>query len=150
MPKKKKPKDPFSELTWGDLEAWAGHRIVTRGKNYQRQGHVSNLFQTAEGGLVAWVEGTKRYATLVEIDEHGDPESVCTCPYGNDCKHAVATVLEYLAYLKADSRMGELSSEPTSDPYAETTVDGNTRFAGGKTDTAVVIRIYDDWIISIS
>ena len=52
MPKKANPKDPFMELTWADMEAWAGYRIVFRGKGYQRQGVVSNLAQTADGGAI--------------------------------------------------------------------------------------------------
>lgn len=96
------------ELTWSDLEVWAGDRIVSRGKNYQQQGVVLKLAQTADGGLTAYVQGTRRYAVLVKIDEDGEPESICTCPYGNDCKHAVATVLEYLAYVKAGKKVPKL------------------------------------------
>ena len=41
--KKKEPIDPFSKLTWEDLEEWAENRIVARGRSYQRSGAVRDL-----------------------------------------------------------------------------------------------------------
>jgi uncharacterized Zn finger protein len=99
MARKRRETDPFEALTWMDLEAWAGDKIVARGKSYQRNGHVKELARTADGKLAAWVEGTERYAVLVYFDG-GMLESNCTCPYWDDCKHAVATVLEYMDYIK--------------------------------------------------
>jgi hypothetical protein len=63
MPKKKTRLDRFSDLTWNDIEEWAGGKIVSRGKSYQRQGRVSDLAVTDDGSLIAWVDGTVRYAT---------------------------------------------------------------------------------------
>ncbi len=37
--------------------------------------------------------------------EKGKPASVCTCPYGTACKHAVATVLVYLEAVKAKTEV---------------------------------------------
>ncbi len=96
MAKRKARKDPFARLTWRDLEQWAGSRIVSRGQNYQKQGRVSELARTDDGGLIAWVDGSHQYATKVVIGKDGALDSVCTCPYQSDCKHGVATVLEYL------------------------------------------------------
>jgi uncharacterized Zn finger protein len=96
MPNKKTPLDRFSDLTWNDIEAWVGGKIVSRGKNYQQQGRVSDLAVTDDGSLIAWVDGSERYATRVVIDEDGLPDSICTCPYERDCKHGVAVVIEYL------------------------------------------------------
>jgi uncharacterized Zn finger protein len=91
----------FADLTWADLEAWAGNRIVSRGKNYQREGNVRDLALTPEGGLVAWVKGARRYATQVKMGKSGRLDCECTCPFEGNCKHAVAVVLEYLAFQKA-------------------------------------------------
>jgi uncharacterized Zn finger protein len=96
MPKKKTHLDRFADLTWNDLEAWAGGTIVTRGKNYQRHGRVADLAVTDDGSLIAWVDGSERYATRAVMDEDGLPYSICTCPYASDCKHGVAVVIEYL------------------------------------------------------
>jgi uncharacterized Zn finger protein len=108
-----KPFDPFADLTWHDLDQWAGSRIVGRGRKYQQQGRVSKLAQTDQGTLIAWVKGTERYATIVMMDEVGLPESTCTCPYGIDCKHGVAVVLEYLECLE------KVRPAPTADKNDE-------------------------------
>jgi len=65
MARKRKQADPFEALTWNDLTDWAGSKIVSRGKNYQRNGYVKDLARTTDGNLVAWVDGTERYATRV-------------------------------------------------------------------------------------
>ena len=96
MPKKKTQLDRFADLTWNDIEAWAGGKIVSRGQNYQRQGRVADLAVTDDGSLIAWVDGSERYATRVVMDEDGLPDSICTCPYELNCKHGVAVVIEYL------------------------------------------------------
>jgi uncharacterized Zn finger protein len=98
MPKRKKRK--FTELTWDDLEEWAGSKIVARGKDYQRNGHVSGLARIKDNGLIAWVRGSEEYATKVIMDSDGLPESECTCPFQFDCKHGVAVVLEYIEQVK--------------------------------------------------
>ena len=84
----------FKQVTWPELEDWAGATIAARGQSYQRSQRVTNLARTSEGGVVAWVQGTHRYATLVDMDEQG-LSSACTCPYEDTCKHAVAVVLAY-------------------------------------------------------
>jgi uncharacterized Zn finger protein len=95
----------FSALTWSDLEEWAGSRIVGRGRSYQQQGQVSGLSLTEDDALIAWVDGTARYATKVIMDERGLPESICSCPYEIDCKHGVAVVLEYLRWMEKNRRV---------------------------------------------
>ena len=109
--KKQKSSDPFSKLTWEDLEEWAGSVIVGRGRPYQRNGAVENLGRTEGGTLAAWVRGTRRYATRVRPTERNGLESACTCPYWDTCKHAVAVVLEYLERLKTDSAIGEIDED---------------------------------------
>ena len=96
---KGKDKDPFQDLTWSDLEQWAGKKTLSRGKSYQRGHRVHDLRKTAETGLIAWVQGGRRYATRVSL-EGGDLESFCDCPVGGTCKHAVAVVIEYLESMK--------------------------------------------------
>jgi uncharacterized Zn finger protein len=93
--------DPFKDLTWDDLQEWAGATVVSRGQRYQRSGHVRDLARTAHGGLIAWVQGTRRYATTIETEDKALIPA-CTCPYGGACKHAVAVVLEYLEHVRED------------------------------------------------
>lgn len=94
----------FFDLTWKDLETWAGSRIFKRGKEYQGDGRVVDLAIARDGSLVATVDGTRPYATQVWCDMDG-LSSDCTCPYESDCKHAVAVVLEYLALVEDDEEI---------------------------------------------
>lgn len=85
----------LQDLSWSDLESWAGSRVVSRGKSYHRGKMVKELAISDAGDLVAWVSGSTTYATRVFIDK-GALASVCTCPYYGACKHAVAVILEFL------------------------------------------------------
>lgn len=109
----------FSKLTWEDLTEWAGSKVVARGKSYRSD--VEDLRVTADGGLLAWVQGGDRYATLVSLSKTGKLSSVCTCPYESSCKHAVAVVVAYLDEVRNkkkipvaeedDERFDELNDE---------------------------------------
>lgn len=101
MPHPKIP-SPFLQLTWDDIEVWAGEKIAARGKSYQKQGRVSELAITEEGGLLAWVDGTRPYATYVTMLDDDLPDAVCTCPYACDCKHGVAVVMDYLEHIRGN------------------------------------------------
>jgi uncharacterized Zn finger protein len=120
--------DRFAELTWNDLQEWAGSSTVARGRSYQRNHQVQELVCTPSGSLLAWVQGTQRYATQVEITEGGLTSS-CTCPIGYSCKHAVATVLDYLEHLKhkinipivteSDRRLALLQEDQDEDTWSD-------------------------------
>ncbi len=69
----KKTKKDFQNLTWFDLESWAGSRVVSRGKSYQRSKLVKDLAITQSGDLVAWVRGSTTYATKVSFDKGSLP-----------------------------------------------------------------------------
>src|SRR4030042_2332399 len=99
MKKESLKKDLFEKLGWHDLEQWAGSRVLSRGQGYHRDHRVQGLAQTQTSGIIAWIQGGQRYATEVDFED-GELISVCTCPYGNNCKHAVAVVLEYLDHVK--------------------------------------------------
>jgi uncharacterized Zn finger protein len=107
--------DRFKNLTWDDLEEWAGSRVLSRGQSYQRSHRVQELAQTKSGELVAWVQGEKRYATQVDF-KGGELTSTCTCPYRGACKHAVAVVLEYLDHLRKSLEIPQITRQ---DPRIE-------------------------------
>jgi uncharacterized Zn finger protein len=92
-------KDSFSGLSWNDLETWVGNKTLQRGRSYSKR--VSHLCRTSMDGLLAWVQGTHRYATHVYFE--GDLSSRCSCPVGTNCKHAVAVVVAYLDEIKKSS-----------------------------------------------
>lgn len=80
------------KLTFEDLQDWVGETILNRGKGYVKR--VDQLSRTEDNTLVAWVTGSERYATSARVDEAGDFEYFCTCPYNwGPCKHTVAVIL---------------------------------------------------------
>jgi uncharacterized Zn finger protein len=105
----------WRDLTWDDLEAWAGSRSLERGRSYQRTHRVQQLAVSSGGILVAWVLGGQRYATEVGMRaSRGGVKlfSRCTCPLGiSGCKHAVAVVVQYLEVLKSGTSIPEASDE---------------------------------------
>ena len=101
--------DRFQELTWEHIETWAGSRTLSKGQGYQRSKRVDELAITPSGGLIAWVQGSSRYATFVEFEDDA-LVSQCTCPYGQKCKHAVATVLEYLEKIRRNVNIPVIGS----------------------------------------
>ena len=54
----KRANKDFEDITWFDLESWAGSKIVSRGRSYQRNKYVNELAITGSGELLAWVEGS--------------------------------------------------------------------------------------------
>ena len=80
------------KLTFDDLRDWAGETILNRGKGYVKR--VERLSRSQDSVLVAWVIGNERYATSVHVDDAGNFDDFCTCPYAwGPCKHAVAVIL---------------------------------------------------------
>ncbi|MBU4567282.1 MAG: hypothetical protein KKE29_21400 [Proteobacteria bacterium] len=96
--KKALPPASFADLTWDQLKEWAGTKIVARGKSYLT--NVEKPAVTEDGGLLAWVLGTERYATHVWFMDN-ELLSLCTCPYEwGPCKHAVGLILVGIDALK--------------------------------------------------
>ncbi|MCZ7663784.1 MAG: hypothetical protein M5U22_13025 [Thermoleophilia bacterium] len=93
------------------------------------------MAQTEDGALVAWVDGSDRYATKVVTDDDGMPDSICTCPYECDCKHGVAVLLEYLERVEhnrrvpqageGDERLELLADENRDDEIGENQIDSS-------------------------
>ncbi|TFH03618.1 MAG: SWIM zinc finger domain-containing protein, partial [Methanosarcina sp.] len=108
MASEKENADLFRALKWSDIEEWAGSKTISKGKDYQLAGRVKVLKRTPEGGLLAMVRGRREYFTEVSL-ENGELSSICTCPVGLDCKHGVATVLEYIDTLKQGKEVPVLS-----------------------------------------
>lgn len=97
--------DHLKKLTFDDLHAWAGEKIVERAKGYVSR--VGSLSHTGEDELAAWVRGSERYATAVQFAAKGKLHAFCTCPYdwGTPCKHAVALVLAAAEQIKQGKAM---------------------------------------------
>lgn len=110
------PSEVWSELTWDDLDEWAGARTVSRGRSYQRNGRVKQLCISESGTLLAWVYGGDRYACRVDLDTTKRKRSEritseCSCPVGLACKHAVAVIVEYLEAVQAGTAVADASDD---------------------------------------
>lgn len=100
----------LGDLTYADLDQWAGEKIRTRGKSYIKR--VDGLCRTSDDELVAWVSGTEEYATLVHLDPSGEHEWFCTCPYDwGPCKHAVAVILAAAQQVKQKQEIALLAED---------------------------------------
>jgi uncharacterized Zn finger protein len=87
------------DLSLDDLRIWAGSKILNRGKSYQK--HVYDLARTENGELLATVSGTDEYDTMISVDDDGELDIFCSCPYDwGPCKHAVAVILQGLTMVK--------------------------------------------------
>jgi len=100
----------LGQLTFADLDQWAGEKIRARGQAYVKQ--VDGLQRAHEDDLVAWVAGTEDYATLVRLDPAGQHGWFCTCPYdGGPCKHAVAVILAAAEEVKQQRQIPVLAED---------------------------------------
>lgn len=79
---------------WSRVIEWVPTPVANRGRSYFEQGLVTKLLLLGEGEIIARVQGSRRYVTVVAMHPDGI-ESTCSCPYGVDCKHAVAALLHY-------------------------------------------------------
>jgi len=108
------------DLSYGDLEDWVGATYLGRGRTYQKKKRVLLLACSTKGELSARVIGSSLYETFVVRDKAGRISSVCSCPLGGDCKHAVAVVLEYLERVRAckeiPAELPPLKGEPPTAP----------------------------------
>ncbi|QDU89402.1 hypothetical protein Pla175_27920 [Pirellulimonas nuda] len=107
----------WAKLTWEDLDRAFDKRSVQRGRSYQRGGQVKNLGVSSDGRLLAAVRGTRSYITSAQLDPSRKPRDritgACTCPVGNQCKHAVAVIAEYLAQV-ADGKTPPAAADDDS------------------------------------
>lgn len=68
-------------LNLGNFKQAVDSRILQRGRQYFRAGHVIDLEEIDDGVWSAQVEGTEVYEVSVERDAQGELSWECTCPY---------------------------------------------------------------------
>ena len=97
---------------------------LRKGLAYQREGRVIDL-QVMSNGLAAGVEGQSQdYRVLIQWFDRQETRfsrvnSSCTCPIGEQCKHAVAAIAEWLDLQKEDDDQAEAHPGMTSAEVAE-------------------------------
>jgi len=88
------------ELQETDIRRVYGETIFYRGQDYFDDDRVTSVIKF-KNQLTGEVEGSTTYKTDVHLN---DLHSVCSCPYGINCKHGVAVLLQYMGgeYSDAD------------------------------------------------
>jgi len=98
------------------FESYVDPKVLLRGKDYFRNGHVEEIIEIKENVFVAIVIGTEEYSVVVELDKNQNiVDSQCDCPYDFDefCKHKVAVFLairDLLHESKVNGKRNETSS----------------------------------------
>ncbi len=83
-------------MTLTNFEGLVEAKIVERGYDYYKRGHVAKVEQVAEGEFNAIAFGSDDYSVYVKTDGERIVEYECDCPYdwGNTCKHVVAVLYQ--------------------------------------------------------
>ena len=100
----------FTELTWDNLTYWAGAKTLAKGKAYQKEKRVKEIYFSPGRGIIGRVQGSMLYTTSLMISETKICSS-CSCPVGGGCKHAVAVLLEYLDLVKNNRSVKEIRGD---------------------------------------
>src|SRR5437870_4698584 len=86
-------------VTEAMIHAIADPEVFARGRNYLREGAVTDLARSGDR-VLAQVHGSDvtPYRVRVKVGPSGIEEVHCTCPYdwGGACKHIVAVLLAAL------------------------------------------------------
>lgn len=108
-----KLKSLLAAATDESLFAWTDPKMVGRAYGYLEK--VDGLSFIEGQGVVAKIHGSKDYYARVFCDESGNLESVCSCPVGHRCKHAVAAILTCAKKMSAGEPIDE---EPCDGAFA--------------------------------
>lgn len=86
-----------------DIKQVYGEAVFERGLEYFEEGRVASVMKFRDN-LTGETVGTDRYKTEVDLDNLG---SRCSCPYGTNCKHGAAVLLQYFngEYIDGDEVM---------------------------------------------
>ena len=113
---------PPDDGSWlKNLKAAVDPTVFKNGREDAESRRVSGLGRT-EVGITATVtsaDGNQKHTVQVAPDGAGGLESMCNCAEwkeGAHCRHVVATVLVYLARVRA---RGDAAPAPTAAPEAE-------------------------------
>jgi len=102
-------------MNLNQFESYVDPKVLLRGQDYYRNGHVEELSEFKRNVYVALVIGTEEYSVMVKLDKNQNiVDSQCDCPYDFDdlCKHKVAVFLaihDLLQEAKSNSKSNQTS-----------------------------------------
>lgn len=99
----------IADVTDARLFAWTDPKMVDRAYGYLDK--VEGITFVDGQGIVARVHGTSDYYTKVFAGGDGDFDSVCSCPVGHRCKHAVAVILNASKTIKNGGCIAENAAD---------------------------------------
>ena len=99
----------LADVTDERLFAWTDPKMVGRAYGYLDK--VEGISFVDGQGIVARVHGTSDYYTRVFVGGDGDFDSVCSCPVGHRCKHAVAVILNVSKKIKDGGCIAENAAD---------------------------------------
>lgn len=99
----------LADVTDERLFAWTDSKMVGRAYGYLDK--VEGITFVDGQGIVARVHGTSDYYTKVFAGGDGDFDSVCSCPVGHRCKHAVAVILNVSKKIKDGGCIAENAAD---------------------------------------
>ena len=99
----------LADVTDERLFAWTDPKMVGRAYGYLDK--VEGITFVDGQGIVARVHGTSDYYTRVFVGGDGDFDSVCSCPVGHRCKHAVAVILNVSKKIKDGGCIAENAAD---------------------------------------
>ncbi len=80
-------------LTEDSIQDYSDPNVYYRGEEYYEADRVTDAaFNKDKTFLTATVKGSRNYRTEIQL-RGGAVSGVCTCPYGDLCKHIIATLL---------------------------------------------------------
>lgn len=82
-------------------------RILERGRRYYRTGKIKSM-KVVDDVIKARVKGNYgTYNVEIDIDDDGEIDAYCDCPYdGDGCKHIVAVLYKWIDQLQTDCLVG--------------------------------------------
>lgn len=112
-----------------DLRADVGEPTLARARGYADAGHVRTLVTGPDGAaLVGTVAGSgaRTYQTVVRVHDRAVAawSGQCSCPVGQDCKHAVAVVLTARSRLRDGAAPGRSGWESALSPLVSAPTPG--------------------------
>lgn len=91
------PMADLPHLTETQISTWADARSYSRGQEYARSDAVVNAqIQGTTLKGECWGSADAPYRIEVTLSDRGIVSSICSCPIGFQCKHAVAVLLTWL------------------------------------------------------
>jgi hypothetical protein len=85
--------DFFKTISADDIQGCCESKVYHRGQEYFKYGYVADAsYNIDKTRLKTLVKGNSEYTVIINL-QNGEVGGSCTCPYGETCKHVIASLL---------------------------------------------------------